>query len=263
MSRIPYDLKWRKKAWLYERPFVLGTFCQSSDPMVIEILSLAGFDFVVVDCEHGPYSAGDVKGLMVASTAGGIVPIVRVKQKMGPLIVEALDAGALGVLIPHVSRATDAREAVAHARYYPLGERGLNPYIRATGYSPEIFKSYLDWANENLVVIIQVEGLEGVKNIDEILQVPGVDIVFLGPYDLSQSLGMPGQVDDPAVVGKMEEVIFKAKEKKIALGTFVDDEDAAGKWIELGVRFMVVGYDTRMLLNGARAVVSSLKGTSS
>lgn len=257
--RSSKGLPWRKKEWLCETPFVLGTFVQSSDPAVVEILSLAGFDFVIVDCGHSPLSIETVRGLMVASMASGIVPVVRIKQNIGPLVMGPLDAGALGVQIPHICNSHDAGEAVKFTKYYPLGERGIDPYVRATGYSPETFRAYLKWANENLLVILQIEGLEGIKNIDGILDVPGLDIVFLGPYDLSQSLGIPGEVDSPAVIQKMQEVISKAKNKGIGLGTFADNEETATKWIDLGVRYIAVGYDTKMLLNGAKTVASSLK----
>ncbi|MBW1699317.1 MAG: aldolase, partial [Deltaproteobacteria bacterium] len=123
----------------------------------------------------------------------------------------------------------------------------------------ETFQTYIRWSNENSIVILQVEGMEGVDNIDAILAYPGVDILFLGPYDLSQSLAMPGRIDDPAVIEKMERVVLKAAQKGIVVGTFADTPDRAQKWIDLGVKYIALGCDTKFLLDGARAIISALK----
>jgi 4-hydroxy-2-oxoheptanedioate aldolase len=250
---------WKKRAWLEEKPFVVGTFVQLSDPMVIEILSSVGFDFVIIDFEHGPLGIDSARLSIIACNASGIVPIVRIKENAAPLVTEVLDSGAIGVQIPQICTPGDAKRAVFYSKYHPMGGRGINPYVRASGYSPELFRTYMTWANENHLVIIHVEGLEGVKNIDAILDTPGLDIVFLGPYDLSQSAGVPGEVEHPTVIQKMKEVIAKAHERNMVVGTFADNEAAAKKWIDLGVRYIVVGYDTRMLFHGANKVVSSLR----
>jgi 4-hydroxy-2-oxoheptanedioate aldolase len=242
---------WTKKEWFRKNPFVLGTFVQTSDPAVVEILALAGFDFVLVDCEHGPFSAESMKGLMIASSAAGIVPVVRVKHNNASLVMEPLDSGAVGVQIPHIRTAEDARNAVTFARYHP--------HVRATHYCPEDFQAYMRWSNENSLVVLQVEGVEGVDHIDEILEVKGLDVIFLGPYDLSQSAGVPGEVTHPAVVDRMKGVMVKARNKGIAVGTFADNAEAARKWIDLGIQYMVIGYETRMLFQGAKATVSALR----
>jgi len=250
---------WTKKEWFENNRFVLGTFVQTADPAVVEILALAGFDFVLVDCEHGPLSSESMKGLMIAASAAGIVPVVRVKQNNASLVMEPLDSGAIGVQIPHVKTAVDAQNAITFARYHPIGERGVNPHARATHYCPEEFQSYMRWSNENNLVVVQVEGVEGVDHIDEILEVKGLDVIFLGPYDLSQSAGVPGQVAHPAVVDRMKKVIHKAKDKGSAVGTFADNAESAKTWLELGIQYMVIGYETRMLFQGAKATVSALK----
>ena len=253
------DAAWSKKAWFQKKPFVLGTFVQISDPTVVEILAGAGFDFVLVDCEHAPLSAESVKGLMIASSATGIVPIVRVEQNNASLVMAPLDSGAVGVQIPHIRTAEDAQNAVTFAKYHPLGERGVNPHVRGTRYNPEDFQAYIRWSNENTLVVVQVEGAEGVDHIDEILEIKGLDVIFLGPYDLSQSIGVPGEVDHPKVVDQMKSVILKAKRKGMAIGTFVDDAETAEPWINLGIQYLVIGYDTRMLFQGAKATISVLK----
>ncbi len=250
---------WHKEKWLFDRKFVLGTFLQFYDTAGIEILAKAGFDFVVIDLEHGTFSAETVKTLVITANLNDIVPIVRVKENTGQLILGPLEAGALGVQIPFVCNAKDVKNAVSAAKYHPLGNRGMNPFTRATGYDPDAFGACMKWANENVIMIVQVEGVEGVDHIDEIISEPGVDVIFLGPYDLSQSLGIPGKVENPAVLEKMESVIAKASEKGVAIGTFADTPERAQKWIDLGVKYLTVSCDSKMLLDGARAIVSALK----
>ncbi|MBW2154162.1 MAG: hypothetical protein JRH18_21160, partial [Deltaproteobacteria bacterium] len=149
---------WNKKQWLSENRFVLGTFLQFYDTAGVEILSEAGFDFVIIDLEHGTYSAETLKTLIITAHLREIVPVVRVKHNTGQLIMEPLDAGALGVQIPFICTATDVAHAVASAKYHPHGNRGMNPYVRATGYNAETFQTYIRWSNENSIVILQVEG---------------------------------------------------------------------------------------------------------
>ena len=250
---------WNKEKWLFDRKFVLGTFLQFYDTAGIEILAKAGFDFVVIDLEHGTFSAETVKTLVITADLSGIVPIVRVKENAGQLILGPLEAGALGVQIPFVCNAMDVKNAVSAAKYHPLGNRGMNPFTRATGYNPDTFGACMKWANKNVIMIVQVEGVEGVDHIDEIIAAPGVDVIFLGPYDLSQSLGIPGKVEDPAVLEKMESVIAKASEKGVAIGTFADTPERAQKWIDLGVKYLTISCDSKMLLDGARAITTALK----
>jgi 4-hydroxy-2-oxoheptanedioate aldolase len=259
-SRLGAEMinEWCKQEWL-KKKFVLGTFLQFYDTAAVEILAEAGFDFVVVDLEHGTFSAETVKTLVISAQLNGIVPIVRVKENASQLIMAPLDAGAMGVQIPFICNKADVKKAVTAAKYHPLGSRGMNPFVRGTGYVPERFGAYMEWSNENTVMIHQVEGVEGVNHIDEIVAEPGVDIIFLGPYDLSQSLGIPGKVEDPAVISEMETVVSKAGEKGIAVGTFADTPERAKKWIESGVKYLTVSCDTKMMLDGARAISSVLK----
>lgn len=250
---------WLKQKWLFDRKCVIGTFLQFYDTAGVEILAKAGFDFVVIDLEHGAFSAETVKTLVITADLSGIVPIVRVKENSGQLILGPLEAGALGVQIPFVCNAQDVQNAVSAAKYHPMGSRGMNPFTRATNYDPDTFGACMKWANDNVMMIVQVEGVEGVDHIDEIIAEPGVDVIFLGPYDLSQSLGIPGQVENPVVLEKMESVIAKASEKGIAIGTFADTPERAQRWIDLGIKYVAVSCDSKMLLDGARDITTALK----
>ncbi len=173
---------------LISQRMVVGTFSKSQDPAFIEIIGHAGFDFVVLDLEHGPNTVLSLQNLIRAAEVTGLVPIVRVKEDTPSLISEVLDAGAAGIQVPQISAKSEAEEVLQAARFNPLGMRGVCRFVRAADYSSLDRYEYFARANTT-VIVMQLEGVGAVENIQEILSVPGLDIVFIGPYDLSQSLG--------------------------------------------------------------------------
>ncbi|AKL94165.1 5-keto-4-deoxy-D-glucarate aldolase GarL [Clostridium aceticum] len=238
---------------------VLGPFMKLPSPAVVEIMGLAGFDYVIIDCEHGPLNVLQAEEMVRAAELTGISPVIRVSDKDPVMISRALDIGAAAVQVPQICCKKDAEDVVKAAKFAPIGERGVCRYVRAAKYTAIEKQEYFQKANKETMVIIHIEGEEGVTNIDEILTVKGIDVIFLGPYDLSQSLGLPGQVDHPKVVEKMKEVAKKAKEKNIAVGTFVDHTDAAAKWMELGVQYISYSVDVGILYEKCREVVQQMK----
>lgn len=258
-SNIPTGSKtmqWDKAKWFADRPYRLGTYVQTTDTAVVEILAAAGFDFIVIDGEHGPVSIETVKHLILAAKAAGIVSFVRVRRCETDLIMSPLDAGANGVQIPQISDGEAARKAMASAKYDPDGFRGSNPYVRSNRYGADDYIAYVRDANLNTIVIVQVEGIEGIANLDDILAVSGIDVVWVGPYDLSQSMGIPGQVSHPSVLSKMKSVLEKADAHGIVGGTFADGIDSARRWIDLGVKLVAVSYETKMLFDKASEIVA-------
>ncbi len=252
-------VQWDKTKWLAERPYRLGTYVQTTDTAIAEVLAAAGFDFIVIDGEHAPISIETVKQLIVAAKGAGIVPFVRVRRCEPDLIMSPLDAGANGVQIPQISNGKDAEKAVESAKYHPDGQRGSNPYVRANRYGADNYVSYMQRANSNTLIIVQVEGIEGISNLDHILEVPGIDVIWLGPYDLSQSMGVPGQVSHPSVLSKMKSVLKKSASRGIVGGTFADGIDAARRWVDLGVQLIAVSYETKMLFEKASEIVDGVK----
>jgi 4-hydroxy-2-oxoheptanedioate aldolase len=223
----------------------IGTFQLINSPVVTETAGLAGMDFVVLDQEHGPLSADDCQSLAAAADAAGIDPVVRVRENAGPEIQRALDIGAAGVQIPQVETAATARAAADAARFDPIGERGFSPYVRAGNYVGS--DDYTEAQNERVTVIVHIEGERGVENLDEIMDVDGIDVLFLGPYDLSQSLGIPGQVQDSRVVDLMEDACERAGERGVTIGTYADDVAMAKRWIDAGVQYVTVKVDAPLL----------------
>ena len=182
-------LKFREK--IKNNEFVYGIFTKSQDPMFVEIQGISEYDFVILDSEHGPYSVSQQQNNIRAALLRGLLPIVRVSELSENMIGKALDIGALGVQVPQIENAKQAKKAVKYARFYPYGERGVCRFVSAADYSAKDRNEYFK-SSKDLLVILQLEGVQAISNLDEILEVEGIDIIFIGPYDLSQSLGVPG-----------------------------------------------------------------------
>ena len=235
---------------------VLGPFVNLSTPVLIEVAGLAGFDFVIIDMEHGPIRIETAQTLCIAADAASIIPIIRVRKNDEAEILSALDVGATGVQIPQISVKEDAIHAVRSSKYGPVGERGLSPLTRAWDYSKQKGAA---WHNEQTMVIVHVEGIRGIQNLDEIVSVDGLDVIFLGPYDLSNSLGIPGQVTDPRVVEMMKTAVRKIRDAGKAVGTFADDPERARMWIDVGIQYMSISVDNTIYLHACREIVEKGK----
>ena len=250
---------WDKRAWLEGAPFRLGTYLQTTDPAVVEILALAGFDFVVVDLEHGPLDLKSMRLHALAARAAGLVCLVRVRDNRPSLINQPLDAGAHGVQVPQVEEVQAAEAALRAAKYHPRGQRGSNPYVRATGYGRQDYGSYLPRANRESLVVLQIEGTGGLANLEEIVALPDLDVAWLGPYDLAQALGHPGRVDHPEVRAGLEKTITLAGKREVLVGSFADRPEAARGLVRAGVRLVAVSYETGILLDGASRLVEEVR----
>ncbi|MEA2021915.1 MAG: aldolase/citrate lyase family protein [Candidatus Caldatribacteriota bacterium] len=247
------------KKILKEGKNVFGPFMKFTDPAAVEIMGFAGFDFVIIDAEHGPISMQSAQNMIRSAETANITPIIRVSSNDEALILRALDIGAQGIEIPQINSKSQAIKAVKSVKYSPQGERGVCRYVRASNYSSMDKFKYFKSANEETMIIAHIEGIEGINNLDEILSVPGIDVIFIGPYDLSQSLGIPGQVNNSLVVEKMKEVVVKCKQNKIAVGTFADDIKTAKSWVSLGVQYMAFSVDIGILYEISKTIVNKLK----
>jgi len=247
------------KEALQDGKVVFGPFLKFTDPAIVEIIGFAGFDFVIIDAEHGPISMENAQNMIRAAESVNLTPIIRVGNNDEALILRALDIGAQGIEIPQINSKADAVRAVKSVKYSPQGERGVCRYVRAAKYSSMDKFKYFESANKETMIIAHIEGVEGIKNLDEILSVPGIDVVFIGPYDLSQSLGVPGEVNHPLVKEKMKEVVLKCKKNKVAIGTFADDIKTAKSWVSLGVQYMAFSVDVGILYEVSRGIVRQLK----
>ena len=237
----------------------LGPFMNCSYGAFIEAAGLAGFDYAIIDTEHGPLSIETAEDLCRAAQGAGLAPIVRVRANEPSLIQRALDIGSAGVQVPQIETSDDAEAVVRSARYAPLGRRGLSYYTRAGDYAIHGTTGVTDALNREQLVIIHVEGVRGLENLDGILAVDGIDVVFLGPYDLSQSFGIPGQVNDPRVVEGMEEATRRIRAAGRWAGTFAADPATAQRWIDLGVQYISLGVDVGIFATACRDLVEKVR----
>jgi 4-hydroxy-2-oxoheptanedioate aldolase len=226
----------------------------------VEIVGLAGFDFAIVDMEHGPLSVQTAEDLCRAAQAVSLAPIVRVRKNDPPQIQRALDIGSAGVQVPQIETRVDAEAVVRAAKYAPLGMRGMSLFTRAGDYTVFGTTGITDSLNQEQLVVIHIEGVRGLQNLEEIISVPHIDVVFLGPYDLSQSFGIPGQVSDPRVVRGMKQAIVRIRAAGKAAGTFAADVPTARRWMDLGVQYMSLGVDVGIFAKACRDIVSQLRG---
>ncbi|MBC3759193.1 aldolase [Hyunsoonleella sp. SJ7] len=240
------------------KKFVVGPFMKVSDPALVEVAAFAGFDFVIIDLEHGPSTFETIQGHVRAAQAKGVVPVVRVPEISENMISKALDIGADYVQVPQIETAKDAERVVKASKFFPEGARGVCRYVRAADYSSMHKEYYFGNANQSTGVIIHIEGNIAFKNIDQILAVDGIDIIFIGPYDMSQSCGVPGQVNHPKVISQMKEIVEKASKLGKVVGTFVESPESARQWIDLGVKYISYAVDVGIYYSACKSIVDEV-----
>ena len=246
MSRRGQDLKDRLSAGAT----AFGAWLTIPDPVVAEIMAGAGFDFVMIDTEHAPWNLESLQTTMLAFRGVETVAIVRVPWNDQVYIKQALDLGVDGILAPMVKTVDEARALVAACMYPPDGIRGFGPR-RASDYGRNI-EPYMDLANNSVIVIPQIEDIRTAEAIEDILSVPGVDALCIGPNDLSGSAGLLRQHDHPVVSGAIDKILRAASARGVAVCTGITlPADQQRQSIERGARLALVTTDVDLLVNGA------------
>ena len=236
----------------------LGSCVSFTDPTVSEVLG-ASLDYLWIDMEHGPLNIETVQAHIMAAELAGATALIRVPWNDPIIIKRVLDVGAAGVIVPMVNTAAEAKQAVAACHYPPSGIRGYGPR-RASNYGRQGGPDYFQSAFDDTFVAVQIEHVNGVNNLDEILQVPGLDAVMVGPADLSISMGRQGQTTHPDVVQAIETVVAKARGSNVAVGMYVgDDPQAVVGWIRKGVQWVAVGVDFYFLMRAIERVVKEVR----
>jgi 4-hydroxy-2-oxoheptanedioate aldolase len=228
-----------------ERARLIGTFAAIPHPVAVEVTASAGPDFICIDAEHGQIGRELIENLIRAADIHRVPAIVRVPGHAPESIAGVLDAGAAGVLVPRVSTAAQAKAAVSATRYPPIGERGVGPG-RAAGYGYRI-PDYLKSANSSLVLAVQIETAEGLTNVEDIVAVEGVDVIFIGPGDLAVSLDAFGPDGAKRVEDAILTIAAAARKAGKTTGLFRPSPDDIGKWSEAGISFYLLASDTMFL----------------
>jgi len=240
---------------LEHKELCIGTFVTLPCPEIAEICAEAGMDWILVDLEHTTLEVKDVQSFLQAINRK-CACVVRVPSKEEATIKRVLDVGVDGIMVPHVNTVTETASLVQACLYPPEGKRSVG-IARAQNYGLG-FKEYLARANKEIVIIPQVEHVEGVACIDEIVRVPGVSGVFIGPYDLSGSMGMLGKVKSPEVQESIAKVRLSCSQANLPAGIFCPDVESAQSHIDQGFTFIALGMDTRFLVDSIRRVIDQL-----
>lgn len=235
---------------------VYGTILSLPSPEVAEAMVLAGFDWLFIDLEHGVMGILECQR-MIQAIGVHAESLVRVPELTESAVKKVLDTGAGGIIVPKVNTVEEARKAVAYSKYPPEGQRGVGA-TRAHGYGIH-FKDYVDRANKNLMVVVQIEHIDGVANIEQIVEVPGVDVIFIGPYDLSASMGLMGQLDHPSVLEAIDKVEKACTDKEMHMGYFGMTVESVRPYMKKGYRLITCGTDTSFLIEGAGKVLTGLR----
>ncbi len=240
---------------------VLGTIVSEvRNPNVAYLLAQSGFEFFIIDNEHGCYSSETVSDMIAAARGAGIAVIVRICEITRENILKPLDSGASGLLVPQVNTADQAAEIVRHAKYPPFGSRGVGLRRPHSLYARVDCAQYLAQANENTLIAVQAETPQAIQNVEAIAAVDGIDCVFAGPYDLSVSLGIPGQLSHPREVEAIDTMLDACRKYHKIGGILMFDTLALRSWIEKGMRFVVYSSDISLLADAALNAVEELKG---
>jgi 4-hydroxy-2-oxoheptanedioate aldolase len=238
---------------------VFGPFMKIPASVAAEIVGYAGFDFCVIDLEHSPFTFERAEEMVRAAQVAGVASIIRPYDGQPSTLVRALDTGCDGILVPNLNSRAEAEMVVHGARFHPLGGRGVDPYARSARYGTIPKEIYFTQANDRTLVGVQIEGMKGVQNLAEIIATKGTDLIFIGPYDLSQALGLPGQVHAPPVLAKVEEIVAAVRAKGKAVGIYADNVEEARRWRDLGIQFVAVSVDVRILWRACQAMVEALR----
>ncbi len=236
---------------------ILGTWCLLPSESVVNVIAKAGLDFVLIDMEHGAISPECALRMVMAAEADGAEAVIRVSSNNESEIAKALDIGASGVIVPHVETVQDSKRALSFIKYSPQGTRGFSPYVRAGGYTSN--KGYTARENKRTLSGIIIEGPEGVADIDCIIDDPRLDLVYVGVYDISVALGIPGEINNPKVMKVLKECVKKIRAKKKAAGALFHSDEELRLFKSMGVQFLCYRVDSDVLFNAFDTVVNNFK----
>jgi 2-keto-3-deoxy-L-rhamnonate aldolase RhmA len=243
---------------LRARDLLVGTFVKTPHPSIVEALAPTGLDCLCLDAEHAPFDRGDLDLGILAARATGQVALVRPASAAPDALLNALDLGAAGVLVPHVRTAQEAAAVVASCRYGP-GGRGYAGSTRAAGYGARPMPEHLARSAEDVCVIGQIEDLEALDEIDAIVATPGLDAIFIGRIDLTVALEAPSPLD-PRVIAAVQHIVDVGAQAGVPVGMFTPAMDEIAGWRDRGASLFLLASDHAFIQAGARGLAAAVRG---
>jgi 4-hydroxy-2-oxoheptanedioate aldolase len=239
---------------------LIGSFSDLASPLAVELLGRAGMDWVVLDLEHGAATESDLLALLYAAGSTPIAPLVRAQSAERLRIGRALDLGAAGIMLPQLQSIDEVRQAVSYLRYPPVGSRGVALRTRGADLGRLGHADVARVVNERIVGIVQIEAAQMVRDADEIAALEPVDVLFVGPADLSHALGVPGRFDDPSYLEAIRAVVAACERHGKAAGILLYDAAVLPAHLELGFRFIGLGSEGSYVSAGAAAMLAAVPG---
>jgi 4-hydroxy-2-oxoheptanedioate aldolase len=234
---------------------VLGTWNTIGSPMFSEILALSGLDFIIIDFEHGPFQIDHVHDYVNRCENNSCTPIFRIPSNSDWMTLQVLDQGGHGIITPHIEDKKSAQLLVDSVKYFPIGKRGFTPFTKAGGFSNLHGEVYAEKANEFTLAALIIESKDGLANLDEILEIEDIDVVYFGAYDLSQELGVPGQTRHPSVLKEIMDGVIKVNDKGKYAGGFVAQSKDDIKWLlDMGMLFITYEVDSSIVYKAVHDV---------
>ncbi len=253
------DINRSLKSHMNEGEIAVGMFLGFPASAMIRYAGDAGFDFVIIDTEHGPLDVESMEAMIIAAEAIGIVPVVRVPSNDQVAIMRALDLGARGIQVPQINGGDDARRVIQYSKFAPIGSRGLALSVWANRFDVSAVDEFIKQANEETLIVVHIENINGLENLSDILAVEEIDVIFVGPVDLSHSLGIAGQFGNKEFLRAMDKVITQGRAAGKILGTYVGRPEDGRKWIDRGVQYVCTGAPG-LIRKAYKGFISGVKG---
>jgi len=254
--RLPGKATLKKR--MEDGEVLFGTFYKFNNAHLTEMLGLAGFDFIIVDGEHSTFSYSEMQDTVRIANGVGMHAVIRVPSGLAEHVLHACDLGAQGVQVPSLRSPADARLAAQSMRFYPIGNRGFATTTRAARYMFSDTQDFLDYSNNELLCVIMVEQLEMVEQLDELCSIPTVDVLFIGPGDLSQAVGKPGQTGCDEVLTIARKIVDTSLKHGKLLGMYCATLQDVERAIEWGVQYVAFSAELNMIANKFRESITAL-----
>lgn len=247
---------WMKKKLSEGKP-VIGTWNTMTTPLVTRVLAASGFDFVVLDFEHGPMDLSVVHAAVSAAESYQCSVITRVPENAAWMVLQSLDQGSHGIMVPHIDTEEDTKKLVEYSKYAPIGNRGFTPFTTAGEFTALNIQKHSEMANDFTLNCVIIESLEGLNNVEKIASIPNIDVVYFGAYDLSHALGFSGQTRHEKVVSKIKEAVQVVNKHGKAAGGFVAMSPEDIDWLlNMGMKFITYEVDSHLIHRPAQQITS-------